>query len=119
MDKKQNIKLMKKIFSIITIFLFAFCLSTSAKNEFEGKYVNDSLNVGYTITDDSLFIDDIGIEGDCYKIVSISSNGRITLKDDFGDLRDDLTLIKEGNTLIVKDDKNLTQLFTFKKVENY
>ena len=118
MDKKQNIKLMKKILSIITILLFAFCLSTSA-NEFEGKYVNDSLNVGYTITDDSLFIDDIGIEGDCYKIVSISSNGRITLKDDFGDLRDDLTLIKEGNTLIVKDDKDLTQLFTFKKVENY
>lgn len=105
---------MRKLFTIISLF---FITSIFAEvNEFYGSWQTD--NVVYTFTEDSLYIDEIGNEGDCYKY-SIDAN-KVVAVNSLGDtISFMINLIDTSDINIVFNVDGLSDSFNLRKIYDY
>lgn len=108
---------MKKIFFVLAclvVFLFGSCGAKSIDKKILGSWQSDS--VVYTFNKDSLYIDEIGVEGDQYAYIIDAKKKEIIYKGDIEEYYDVLQIVSiSEDTLILKMDDDI---YEFKMVKN-
>lgn len=100
-----------------TLFLFVVCLSIISVNcaEINGSYINK--NIVYSFVKDSLYIDEIGIEGDVYVYDYIKDDSTVRAYNDLDEIN--FKVLYNGNDTIKIRYVNSEKIYTFVKINNY
>ena len=99
------------------LFLFVVCLSIISVNcaEINGSYINK--NIVYSFVKDSLYIDEIGIEGDAYVYDYVKDDSIVRAYNDLDEINFKV-LYNENDTIKIKY-VNIEKIYTFVKINNY
>ena len=100
-----------------TLFLFVVCLSIISVNcaEINGSYINK--NIVYSFVKDSLYIDEIGIEGDTYVYDYIKDDSIVRAYNDLDEINFKV-LYNDNDTIRIKYIDS-EKIYTFVKINNY
>ena len=100
-----------------TLFLFVVCLSIISVNcaEINGSYINK--NIVYSFVKDSLYIDEIGIEGDAYVYDYIKNDSIVRAYNDLDEIN--FKVLHNDNDTIKIRYVNSEKIYTFVKINNY
>lgn len=99
------------------LFLFTVCLSIISVYcaEINGSYINK--NIVYSFVKDSLYIDDIGIEGDAYVYDYIKDDSIVRAYNDFDEIN--FKVLSNDNDTIKIKYIDSEKIYTFVKINNY
>ena len=99
------------------LFLFAVCLSIVSVYcaEINGSYINK--NIVYSFVKDSLYIDEIGIEGDAYVYDYAKNDSTVKAYNDFDEINFKI-LSNDNDTIRIKYIDS-EKIYTFVKIDNY
>ena len=99
------------------LFLFTVCLSIVSVNcaEINGSYINK--NIVYSFIKDSLYIDEIGIEGDAYIYDYAKNDSTVKAYNDFDEINFKV-LYNDNDTIRIKYIDS-EKIYTFVKINNY
>ena len=99
------------------LFLFVVCLSIISVNcaEINGSYINK--NIVYSFVKDSLYIDEIGIEGDAYVYDYIKDDSIVRAYNDLDEIN--FKVLHNDNDTIKIRYVNSEKIYTFVKINNY
>lgn len=99
------------------LFLFVVCLSIVSVNcaEINGSYINK--NIVYSFVKDSLYIDEIGIEGDAYVYDYIKDDSIVRAYNDLDEIN--FKVLHNDNDTIKIRYVNSEKIYTFVKIYNY
>ena len=99
------------------LFLFVVCLSIISVNcaEINGSYINK--NIVYSFVNDSLYIDEIGIEGDAYVYDYIKDDSTVRAYNDLDEINFKV-LYNDNDTIKIRYVNN-EKIYTFVKINNY
>lgn len=100
-----------------TLFLFVVCLSIISVNcaEINGSYINK--NIVYSFVKDSLYIDEIGIEGDAYVYDYTKDDSTVRAYNDLDEINFKV-LYNDNDTIKIRYVNN-EKIYTFVKINNY
>ena len=100
-----------------TLFLFVVCLSIISVNcaEINGSYINK--NIVYSFVKDSLYIDEIGIEGDAYVYDYVKDDSIVRAYNDLDEINFKV-LHNDNDTIRIKYIDS-EKIYTFVKINNY
>ena len=100
-----------------TLFLFVVCLSIISVNcaEINGSYINK--NIVYSFVKDSLYIDEIGIEGDAYVYDYIKDDSTVRAYNNLDEINFKV-LYNDNDTIKIRY-VNSEKIYTFVKINNY
>ena len=100
-----------------TLFLFVVCLSIISVNcaEINGSYINK--NIVYSFVKDSLYIDEIGIEGDAYAYDYVKDDSIVRAYNDLDEIN--FKVLHNDNDTIKIRYVNSEKIYTFVKINNY
>ena len=100
-----------------TLFLFVVCLSIISVNcaEINGSYINK--NIVYSFIKDSLYIDEIGIEGDAYVYDYVKDDSIVRAYNDLDEIN--FKVLHNDNDTIKIRYVNSEKIYTFVKINNY
>lgn len=100
-----------------TLFLFVVCLSIISVNcaEINGSYINK--NIVYSFVKDSLYIDEIGIEGDAYVYDYTKDDSTVRAYNDLDEIN--FKVLHNDNDTIKIKYVNSEKIYTFVKIDNY
>ena len=100
-----------------TLFLFVVCLSIISVNcaEINGSYINK--NIVYSFVKDSLYIDEIGIEGDAYVYDYVKDDSIVRAYNDLDEINFKV-LYNDNDTIKIRY-VNSEKIYTFVKINNY
>ena len=100
-----------------TLFLFVVCLSIISVNcaEINGSYINK--NIVYSFVKDSLYIDEIGIEGDAYAYDYVKDDSTVRAYNDLDEIN--FKVLHNDNDTIKIRYVNSEKIYTFVKINNY
>ena len=100
-----------------TLFLFVVCLSIISVNcaEINGSYINK--NIVYSFVKDSLYIDEIGIEGDAYVYDYVKDDSIVRAYNDLDEIN--FKVLHNDNDTIKIRYVNSEKIYTFVKINNY
>ena len=99
------------------LFFFLVCLSIVSVNcaEINGSYINK--NIVYSFVKDSLYIDEIGIEGDAYVYNYTKDDSTFRAYNDLDEINFKV-LYNDNDTIKIKY-VNSEKIYTFVKINNY
>ena len=99
------------------LFLFVVCLSIISVNcaEINGSYINK--NIVYSFVKDSLYIDEIGIEGDAYVYDYVKDDSIVRAYNDLDEIN--FKVLHNDNDTIKIRYVNSEKIYTFVKINNY
>ena len=99
------------------LFLFTVCLSIVSVNcaEINGSYINK--NIVYSFVKDSLYIDEIGIEGDAYVYDYTKDDSTVRAYNDLDEINFKV-LYNDNDTIRIKYIDS-EEIYTFVKINNY
>ena len=99
------------------LFLFTVCLSIISVYcaEINGSYINK--NIVYSFVKDSLYIDEIGIEGDAYVYDYAKNDSTVKAYNDFDEINFKV-LSNDNDTIRIKYIDS-EKIYTFVKIDNY
>ena len=99
------------------LFLFVVCLSIISVNcaEINGSYINK--NIVYSFVKDSLYIDEIGIEGDAYVYDYVKDDSTVRAYNNLDEINFKV-LYNDNDTIKIKS-VNSEKIYTFVKINNY
>lgn len=99
------------------LFLFTACLSIISVYcaEINGSYINK--NIVYSFVKDSLYIDEIGIEGDAYVYDYSKNDSTVRAYNDLDEINFKV-LYNDNDTIKIKY-VNSEKIYTFVKINNY
>ena len=99
------------------LFLFTVCLSIISVYcaEINGSYINK--NIVYSFVKDSLYIDEIGIEGDAYVYDYAKNDSTVKAYNDFDEINFKV-LSNDNDTIRIKYIDS-EKIYTFVKINNY
>lgn len=99
------------------LFLFVVCLSIISVNcaEINGSYINK--NIVYSFVKDSLYIDEIGIEGDAYVYDYAKDDSTVRAYNDLDEIN--FKVLYNNNDTIKIRYVNNEKIYTFVKINNY
>ena len=99
------------------LFLFTVCLSIISVYcaEINGSYINK--NIVYSFVKDSLYIDEIGIEGDVYVYDYAKNDSTVKAYNDFDEINFKV-LSNDNDTIRIKYIDS-EKIYTFVKINNY
>ena len=99
------------------LFLFTVCLSIVSVNcaEINGSYINK--NIVYSFIKDSLYIDEIGIEGDAYVYDYTKDDSTVKAYNDLDEINFKV-LSNDNDTIRIKYIDS-EKIYTFVKIDNY
>ena len=99
------------------LFLFVVCLSIISVYcaEINGSYINK--NIVYSFVKDSLYIDEIGIEGDAYVYNYIKDDSIVRAYNDLDEINFKV-LYNDNDTIRIKYIDS-EKIYTFVKINNY
>ena len=99
------------------LFLFTVCLSIISVYcaEINGSYINK--NIVYSFVKDSLYIDEIGIEGDAYVYDYVKNDSTVKAYNDFDEINFKV-LSNDNDTIRIKYIDS-EKIYTFVKINNY
>ena len=99
------------------LFLFVVCLSIISVNcaEINGSYINK--NIVYSFVKDSLYIDEIGIEGDAYVYDYTKDDSTVRAYNDLDEIN--FKVLHNDNDTIKIRYVNSEKIYTFVKINNY
>ena len=99
------------------LFLFVVCLSIISVNcaEINGSYINK--NIVYSFVKDSLYIDEIGIEGDAYLYDYTKDDSTVRAYNDLDEIN--FKVLHNDNDTIKIRYVNSEKIYTFVKINNY
>ena len=100
-----------------TLFLFVVCLSIISVNcaKINGSYINK--NIVYSFVKDSLYIDEIGIEGDAYVYDYVKDDSIVRAYNDLDEIN--FKVLHNDNDTIKIRYVNSEKIYTFVKINNY
>ena len=100
-----------------TLFLFVVCLSIISVNcaKINGSYINK--NIVYSFVKDSLYIDEIGIEGDAYAYDYVKDDSTVRAYNDLDEIN--FKVLHNDNDTIKIRYVNSEKIYTFVKINNY
>ena len=100
-----------------TLFLFVVCLSIISVNcaEINGSYINK--NIVYSFVKDSLYIDEIGIEGDAYVYDYVKDDSIVRAYNDLDEIN--FKVLYNNNDTIKIRYVNSEKIYMFVKINNY
>lgn len=99
------------------LFLFTVCLSIISVYcaEINGSYINK--NIVYSFVKDSLYIDEIGIEGDAYVYDYIKDDSIVRAYNDLDEIN--FKVLYNNNDTIKIKYIDSEKIYTFVKINNY
>lgn len=99
------------------LFLFTVCLSIISVYcaEINGSYINK--NIVYSFVKDSLYIDEIGIEGDAYVYDYIKDDSIVRAYNDLDEIN--FKVLHNDNDTIKIKYIDSEKIYTFVKINNY
>ena len=99
------------------LFLFVVCLSIVSVYcaEINGSYINK--NIVYSFVKDSLYIDEIGIEGDAYVYDYVKDDSIVRAYNDLDEIN--FKVLHNDNDTIKIRYVNSEKIYTFVKINNY
>ena len=99
------------------LFLFTVCLSIVSVYcaEINGSYINK--NIVYSFIKDSLYIDEIGIEGDAYVYDYAKDDSTVRAYNDLDEIN--FKVLHNDNDTIKIRYVNSEKIYTFVKINNY
>ena len=99
------------------LFLFTVCLSIISVYcaEINGSYINK--NIVYSFVKDSLYIDEIGIEGDAYAYDYVKDDSTVRAYNDLDEINFKV-LYNDNDTIKIRY-VNSEKIYTFVKINNY
>lgn len=99
------------------LFLFVVCLSIVSVNcaEINGSYINK--NIVYSFVKDSLYIDEIGIEGDAYVYDYTKDDSIVRAYNDLDEIN--FKVLHNDNDTIKIKYIDSEKIYTFVKINNY
>ena len=100
-----------------TLFLFVVCLSIISVNcaVINGSYINK--NIVYSFVKDSLYIDEIGIEGDAYAYDYVKDDSTVRAYNNLDEINFNV-LYNDNDTITIRYG-NSEKIYTFVKINNY
>ena len=99
------------------LFLFTVCFSIISVYcaEINGSYINK--NIVYSFVKDSLYIDEIGIEGDAYVYDYVKDDSTVRAYNDLDEINFKV-LYNDNDTIKIRY-VNSEKIYTFVKINNY
>ena len=99
------------------LFLFTVCFSIISVYcaEINGSYINK--NIVYSFVKDSLYIDEIGIEGDAYVYDYVKDDSIVRAYNDLDEINFKV-LYNDNDTIKIRY-VNSEKIYTFVKINNY
>ena len=99
------------------LFLFTVCLSIISVYcaEINGSYINK--NIVYSFVKDSLYIDEIGIEGDAYVYDYVKDDSTVRAYNNLDEINFKV-LYNDNDTIKIRY-VNSEKIYTFVKINNY
>ena len=99
------------------LFLFTVCFSIISVYcaEINGSYINK--NIVYSFVKDSLYIDEIGIEGDAYAYDYVKDDSTVRAYNDLDEINFKV-LYNDNDTIKIRY-VNSEKIYTFVKINNY